>query len=436
VWPRRGTAAARRGTSLRRSAPWPTVTAAAWRRRGQARDVRPGTEPPLPPLVGRARELELLDRHLAGAGPPVLMFAGEPGIGKSRLLDEAAARAPGHGLRVLHGGCQRRDAEAPYAPLPDALMRFINILSPSRLRADLRGCAWLARLLPELADALPEPPSAWPLPPGAERRLMSEALARFLGNVAGPDGTLLALDDLQWAGADALALLAWLVRSARPATVPLYVVGAYRDSEARPGDPLAEALADLAHRRLVAHHTLTPLATPEAAQLLDGLLAGAQEEGEAVDAATRERVARRTGGVPFFVVSYAQALRAEDSAGAVPWDVRQSLRQRVAALPRPAQMMLGAAAVAGRRVSRALLVAVLERPEDEVLDALEDAAQARLLVESGPDTYQFAHDVIREVVESGLGAGRRTMLHRRVAEALERAGRASGRGAGLPLRPR
>ncbi len=403
--------------------------AAVKRERAERRHARTiaveAAGPSRSPLIGRERKLELLDRHLMGGGPPVLMFAGEPGIGKSRLLDEAAARAPEHGLRVLHGSCQRRDAEAPYAPLPDALMRYINTLSPPRLRADLRDCAWLARLLPELADALPEPPSAWPLPPGEERRLMSVALARFLDNVAGPAGTLLALDDLQWAAADALALLAWLVQPAHATTVPLYVVGAYRDSEARPGDPLAEALADLAHRRLVAHHTLTPLAAPEATQLLDGLLTGAQGEGEAVDAATRERVARRTGGVPFFVVSYAQALRTntrtEDSAGAVPWDVRQSLRQRVAALPRPAQTMLGAAAVAGRRVSRALLVSVLARPEDEVLDALEDAAHARLLVEAGPDTYQFAHDVIREVVESGLSAGRRTMLHRRVAEALERA---------------
>jgi len=398
---------------------------AARRRRAEAQDARLGTEPPLPSLVGRERELALLERHLAGDGSPVLVFAGEPGIGKSRLLDEAAARAPMHGLRVLHDGCQRRDAEAPYAPLPDALTRYIDGLPLARRRADLQGCAWLARLLPELADALPTPSSAWPLPPGEERRLMSEALARFLGNVAGPAGTLLVLDDLQWAGADALALLARLLRPAHATTVPLYVVGAYRDSEARPGDPLAAALADLAHQRLVAHHTLTPLSTPEAAQLLNGLLAGAQEEGETVDAVTRERVARRTGGVPFFVVSYAQALRAdtraEDGVDVVPWDVRQSLRQRVAALPGPAQAMLGAAAVVGRRVSRALLAAVLERPEDEVVEALEDAVQARLLVEAGPGAYQFAHDVIREVVESGLSAGRRTMLHRRVAEALERA---------------
>jgi transcriptional regulator with XRE-family HTH domain len=72
---------------------------------------------PLPPLVGRAGELALLERHLAGAGPPVLLLAGEPGIGKSRLLHEAARRAAARGWQVVQGGCSRRGSQEPYAPL-------------------------------------------------------------------------------------------------------------------------------------------------------------------------------------------------------------------------------------------------------------------------------------------------------------------------------
>src|SRR5207244_3862503 len=101
-----------------------------------------------PPFVGRTPELALLDRHLAGEGPPVLLLAGEPGIGKSRLLQEAAQRAPGQGWQVLAGGCQRRGGQEPYAPLLGALKRHIGAQAPVHLRADLAGCAWLVRLLP------------------------------------------------------------------------------------------------------------------------------------------------------------------------------------------------------------------------------------------------------------------------------------------------
>src|SRR5205823_12107816 len=103
-----------------------------------------------------------------------------------------------------------------------------------------------------------------------------------------------------------------------------------------------------------------------------------------------------------------------------PWTVAQGYRQRVAILPEAPQQVLGVAAVVGRVASRALLVRVVARPEEEVLAALAAACRARLLDE-GADGYAFTHDVVREVVEADLGAGQRAVLHRRVAEALERA---------------
>jgi tetratricopeptide (TPR) repeat protein len=313
----------------------------------------------------------------------------------------------------------------PYAPLLAALKTHIRAQPRERLRACLRDCAWLVRLLPELAEGPIDPLPPWTLPPDQERRLMFEAVSRFLANVAGEAapgagrGTLLLLDDLQWAGADALDLLATVARAG--AEAPLRVVGAYRDTEVSPDDPLSVVLADLAHAGLAIQRTLGPLTAEESTLLLDGLLAGAQE-GET---ALRARVVQRTGGVPFFVVSCAQELRVGALAGggdnAVPWTVAQSVRQRVAALPEAAREVLSAAAVVGRAVPRALLEAVAARPEEEMLAALEAACRARLLDEAGADAYQFAHDVIREVVEAGLSAARRRALHQRVAEALERA---------------
>jgi predicted ATPase len=159
-------------------------------------------------------------------------------------------------------------------------------------------------------------------------------------------------------------LLATLARSA--AEVPLRVLGAYRDTEVQPHEPLSVLLADLAHAGLAARRLLTPLEREDAVHLLDDLLANA---GDA-DTALRDRVLERAGGVPFFLVSYVQALGSHDMGGgdgdagqdAVPWDVTQSIRTRVAALPEGARELLGVAAVLGRVVQPAVLAGALARP--------------------------------------------------------------------------
>jgi tetratricopeptide (TPR) repeat protein/transcriptional regulator with XRE-family HTH domain len=383
-----------------------------------AAQVQAGTKIPVgesvPGLVGRDIELALLERHLAGDGPPLLLFAGEPGIGKSRLLREAARRAIGHGLQVVADGCQRRGGQEPFAPLLGAIKRCIASRPPARLRADLRGCAWLVRLLPELAETPIEPLPAWTLLPEQERRLMFEATAHFLANVAGPSGTLLVLDDLQWAGPDALDLLATLARDA--AERPLRIVGAYRDTEAQAGDPLSAMLADLALADLAIRCPIGPLNVDDARHLLATQLAGAAEAAPAL----QDHVLKRAGGVPLFLINCARAVdgSAPDGDGGIPWSLAQSVKQRVALLPAPAAEVLAVAALIGRSVPHALLLRVAGQPEEAVFATLEAARHARLLHEEGQD-YQFTHDLIREVLEEQVGAARRAALHRRIAEALE-----------------
>ncbi len=400
----------------------PEVQAAPLGGHGHApRPPAPLAADPLVPLVGRERELALLGRLLSGertplSAAPVLLLAGEPGIGKTRLLQAAAQGAIVRGWCVLVGGCQRRGGQEPYAPLLEALTQYLQAAWPAQRTAALAGCAWLLRLLPELAEDPAGATLLGALPPGKlepeqERRLMHAAVGRFLANVAGPSGTLLVLDDLQWAGTDALDLIGTLARGAGSA---LRLVGAYRDTEVRPADPLGLLLADLAQARLAQQHPLGPLADTEAAALLEDLLLNVASE----DRGVLERILQRADGMPFFLVSYAQAVQHGGVAG-VPWDLAQGVRQRVALLSSAGREILEIAAIIGRRVPYALLAAAAGQQLEAGLLGLEAACRARLLLETEDGGYAFAHDLVREVVEAELGAARRMLLHGKVAEALE-----------------
>ena len=376
-----------------------------------------GSQAPAMAPVGRQREIEQIERLLSGQGPPVLLLSGEPGIGKTCLLREAMRRATDAGWRVIEGGCQRHSGHEPYEPFVSAISRFLAACAAADRRRHLQGCAWLIRLLPELAEAVVVTAPARQLPPHQERRLIFAAVARLLANLAGPAGALLVLDDLQWASPDAVDLLATL---ARMMDGSLRVLGAYRSTEARLPDPLIITLTDLTHEELATQMEVGPLDHAEAAQLLDIIA----EDTIPIELA--EQALRRSGGVPFFLISCVRALRAgaqggPDRARVAPWDVAQSVRQRVAAMSQTAQQLLEMAAVFGHVVSFEALVAMLAWSDDDALAALDELSQARLLVTDGAaDTYQFAHDLIREVVEDGLSPARRKIWHRRVAEALER----------------
>lgn len=367
------------------------------------------------PLVGRQAELALIERTLAGGGAPVLMLAGEPGIGKSRLLEEAAQRAEERGMLVLRGGCRAGGTRELYGPLVETLSQAIAVLKQVERRRALLGCSWLVRLLPELADLGLVPVPSWTLEEEQERRLMFTAASRFLRNVAPPDGIAVILDDLQWASGDALEFLDALVRDTQGV---LRVVAGYGDTEAPAAGPLGTLLSAWVRGRRAERLALKPLTQDETRDLLATLLPSEALGDETIVAG----LARRSGGVPLFAKGLATAV-CEGLTASLSWDVAETIRQRMVRLPEATRTLLALAAVIGRVSERGALLEACALREDEALDALDAACHAGLLTEVGEDGYAFTHDLVAEVIARDLGSARRAGLHRRVAEAL---GRESG----------
>jgi predicted ATPase len=386
-----------------------------------AAERRTHSEPRQAPLAGRTRELAEIRAHLAGLGPPFLLLSGEPGIGKTRLLDAAAQYASRGGWRVIRGGCQRRNGD-PYAPLTAAISESLGDLPDGDRQSTLRDAGYLHLLLPELLDAgrahLSDPgagPPPAPTPPEHQRRLLFASVRKYLHAIAAEAGTLLILDDLQWAGQDGLDLLLSTAATDPPQRAPLRVLAAFRDSDLMSSARIGEFVAQLAHESTATLLALEPLSEAEAEELLCGLLPDPHGWGTVVPA-----VLRHAGGIPLFLVSYAEELIRRDAAGPdpdLPWTVMQVVRQRVAELPPDTRELLGLAAVTGRVDDPELLGHVMSRPKEDVLAALDRACAARLLTDE-PGTYRFVHELVRETIERDLSAGRRRLWHERIGRAL------------------
>lgn len=388
------------------------------------------------PLVGRVSEIELLSRHLAGEGSPVVMLVGKPGIGKSRLLIEATRIGQERGWCVLRGDCHTASGQEPFAPIMGMVEGWLDHLrdnAPERFRLSLRRCSHLVRFLPELAKsgALAEP--TFTLLPHQERRLMFDAVRQFLANVAGPCGTLLVLDDLQWAGDDTLKLLKSLVFSSHaPSLAPLRMVCAYRDTEKSTSRTFEQFLDDLIHHNYITHRSLGPLDEADARLLVEQIIGDALPAGDG-RIQRLDAMVRQAGGVPFYLESFAKEAKAhpevielpDASQPGIPSDIERSVRRRIATLPRNARDLLHVVVVAGRSIPWTLLSTITERMNwklDDVLSALDVACASGLLESDTSDGlvwHRVEHDLVREVILAGLNPARRLVLHRRTAEALE-----------------
>jgi DNA-binding SARP family transcriptional activator len=368
------------------------------------------------PLVGREEQLAELRAAWLGASAgaaAVVTTEGQPGSGKTRLLAELAAAAHADGGIVLAGRCMD-DSVVAYAPFTEALRPYAAGAAES-LPAWV--VAELARLLPELE---PGAPASEGDPQDARHRLF-EAVAAAIGHATRQAPVLLIVDDLQWADHATVGMLSHTIRTA--ATAPLLVAASLRDEG---GDQALRALlADLRRERRLERVALAGLSTRET-----GALAGTWLE-EPASPALAEAIQRRTGGNPLFVEELVRHLvecQADRSAEAlaiaagaeVPEGVRSLIERRLARLPELAGEALRFAVASGEDFWLAEVAAACDTSEEALAGVLDEAVAAGLVDEGAePGRYRFAHALIREALLAGIGATRRGLLHRRMAEVLE-----------------
>lgn len=385
---------------------------------------------PLPPLlagedrgtfVGRSDAATALQGQwtvVRERGLRVVVLVGEPGIGKTRLVTEFARTAHDDGATVLAGSCHE-ETHVPYQPFVQALRHYIACCPPAELAVQVTPRrSQLAAILPELEDAR-SPYGPTGLGAEQERFRLFETVSSLLADAAQLRPLVLFLDDLHWADQSSLLLLRHLARSAKGA--PLMVLGTYRPVEVGEEHPLAEALADLRRARMLQRLALSGLDEAEVAELIAG------RTGLKAPSGFVRRVADRSEGNPFFIEELLHDVDAESdwdvAGGGVPDSVRDLLLRRLRGLGDDCRQALSVAAVAGREFELAVLERVLEYPGDRLIDLVEEAIDADILVEPTQSVgrLSFSHALFRETIYEQLSATRKAAIHGRIAAAIEEA---------------
>ena len=373
----------------------------------------------LTPLIGREEEIAMLlrrwERARQGEGQLVLIV-GEPGVGKSRLIEEFHSRLREVPHSWAEWTCSQLLQNTPLHPIAEwGRQRFGSAETPAEQRlADLENSlaqlkldtAENAALLAPLLD-IPLPRERAPtLPPEEFRRRQLAAMTNWIMAGARSQPVVLALEDIHWADPTTLDLLSGIAE--RGALAPLFVVITARP-EFRP------PWGTRSHHSTI---SLAPLDRRQVRDMISELAARHALAKEIID-----NVTERSGGVPLFVEEVTRLLLERGEQGgvqAIPPTLQQSLMARLDRLG-PAREVAQIGAVIGRDFSYQLVRAVAGMDDTPLQAALERLAEADILLVQGlpPEAnYRFKHALIQDAAYENLLKSRRQVLHRRVAEML------------------
>ncbi|MBL0888223.1 ATP-binding protein [Myceligenerans indicum] len=367
-------------------------------------------------LVGRVADLTVLRDALertSQGGTELVVVEGEPGVGKTRLMEEVAGDAAGRGALVAWGRCTDGEGTPsmwPWAQVVGAVLEGLSLPEREAWRADGIG-----DFLEPRDGAL----TAQVLPGGNGQFRLFERIVGLIGHVSARRPVLLVVDDLHWADTASLGMFSHLAEARPPG---LLLLGALRDRAPAPGSELGRTLARAgrtpSHRRL----RVGPLGAPDVAELVR------RELGRTPDTDTVRTIHARTSGNPFFVRELSRLLATASPAlgrlaarSGVPSTVRDVVRDRMAGLGQESRNLLEIAALIGREVDLGLLARVADVGGGTCLAGVEPAETLGFLVpvRGNPYAVRFVHDLVRESVSEATPPRHASRLHLRVADALE-----------------
>jgi DNA-binding SARP family transcriptional activator len=340
-------------------------------------------------FIGRVEERQALSEALR-AGSPVILLLGEPGLGKSRLLEVASEHARKLGGLALYGRAFEAEMVRPYGPWIDALRALpLSTLAPS-----LRG--HLAPLLPELNENNNVE---------TDRARMFDAIVAFLTELSGTRSLSIALDDVQWLD-DASASLVHYV--ARRGTCPLWL--AARPGELHDNAAVRGMLRTLRREGRLSELTLSALTRDETRALL---------AHASVDVG---RVYERSAGNPLYALELTKALQQGVSPDAVPETLQGLLQEQLSTLGEQAKTLVTWAAALGHSFGLDLLAQVAASAPSDLLRGIEELERRGIFRSAAAGQsqfgYDFAHDLLRRAAYLAMSAPRRALCHARVAEVL------------------
>jgi DNA-binding CsgD family transcriptional regulator/tetratricopeptide (TPR) repeat protein len=379
----------------------------------------------LVPLVGRDAEVEALALALdaAAAGVArVVALVGDPGVGKSRLVEESMALARSRGYLTLHAIASPLHADLHYGVVVEALRPLMRTVEAGARTRLVEGLPDLGKLFDGLG--LPAPPPLGDA--GMERTRLFEAVCRLFERLTRQQPVLLAVDDLQWADPASLAMLHYVIQGLVDHQLLVLITRRTGESSSQ----LDLLMSSLRHSGPLTEREIGYLDTTGVTSLACGLLA------DEPPSTLIRLLVDRTRGLPLFVRALVRMLvdsgRLYRSGGRwvlgqqavddVPPEVTVLLRSRIDALVSADREVFDTLAVAGGTIGHDLLL-TLGLGEAELLGSLKRLRDAGLLVEDLGDAgmrYQLTHPLLVEVAYGELPAVMRQSRHAAMASALQR----------------